>query len=311
MKNKLLISICILSYNRKEELVRTIEYIKKSTYSHYEIVIVDNVSPDGTFEYISALYKKDKTVHIYKNPKNNGIAGWNQAFEKAKGELLFALDDDSHPEKYTLSKIVEAFSSDNKLDILACNVQVFSTKQSAFKYLRKNQSKPIRQYDFIGSGFVMKKNVLETVGGFSESLFMYAHETDFAIRAVDAGFIIKLYPDIIVSHRISPINRTSGRSLYYCTRNFFIIAWTYFPVTFALNVTFAVFLENAILGLKNGEFPQYIKGIATWPSSYKSVVKIRRPVSRETAKKINTHFPFSFQGFMRRIQWARSSSPTR
>lgn len=305
MKINPLISVCILSYNRKIELAKTIEYIKKSNYSNFEIVIVDNVSPDNAYEYISSLYKEDKKVRVYKNPMNNGIAGWNQTFEKARGDILMALDDDSHPEKTALSQIAKAFTTNKDLDILACNVQIFTTKKSAFKYLKKDDIEPVLQYDFIGSGFAMKRNVIRKIGGFAEDLFMYAHETEFAVRAVDAGFTIMLYPSIIVFHRISPINRTSGRSLYYCTRNFFIIAWKYFPVYFALNITLAILIENALLAAKNREMKYYIQGLRSWIESIPAVLKLRRPVSKETARKINTHFPFSFQGFVKRIQWAR------
>lgn len=292
-----LVSVCILTYNRKKEVLKTIEYVKASLYKNYEIVVVDNVSTDGTSE---AVARKFPDVVLIRNPHNNGIAGWNQSFKRARGNFLLALDDDSHPEKDTLGKIVAAFRDDKNLDIIACNILNFTSRKSAFPFIKASQNIPIDQYDFIGCGFAMRKNMLKKVGYFSEKLFMYGHETEYSIRAIEKGCSIKLFPDIITLHRVSELNRTSGRSLYYCTRNFFLIAWLYFPFLYAINVTFAILLENSILAVRDKDISPFLKGVLSWFSAFPWALQHRKTVSWGTIDKFNRYFPFSLGALLRR-----------
>ncbi len=69
------VSIIIPTRNRKEKLIRLINSILKSNYpeNKMEIIVVDNASTDGTFEYLSKTFKKlIKTgrLKIIKNEKN-------------------------------------------------------------------------------------------------------------------------------------------------------------------------------------------------------------------------------------------------
>src|SRR4051812_40281666 len=90
-------SFVILNYNRKKELLTTISKIKE-VIGHdpqFEIIAVDNNSADGT---AAAVKEQFPDVVLIPRAVNNGIAGWNDGFEKARGEYMIVLDDDSHIE---------------------------------------------------------------------------------------------------------------------------------------------------------------------------------------------------------------------
>lgn len=293
-----LVSVCILTWNRKLDLLKSINFIKQSTYKNIEIIVVDNVSSDGTSDFIQ---KKSKDIILITRKNNNGVAGWNDAFKTAKGEYLLVLDDDAHPARDTISQVVKAFEENCQMSILCCNILNYQTKESAFTYLNKGQKEPMEVFDFIGCGFAMKRSVPKQIGYFSDKLFMYAHETEYSVRALAKKLHMFLYPNIIVWHRVSPISRTSGRSLYYCTRNFFLIAWMYFPVSFAINVTLSIFIETGILSIKNNLFGTYIKALGDCFANIIWLSQHRQVVTLDVVQKINTHFPFSFSGQYKRI----------
>jgi len=54
---KELISVIIVNHNGKNWLSDCLESIFKQTYPHFEIIIVDNASTDGSQSYIRACFK--------------------------------------------------------------------------------------------------------------------------------------------------------------------------------------------------------------------------------------------------------------
>ncbi|MBP3635488.1 MAG: glycosyltransferase family 2 protein [Bacilli bacterium] len=90
-----LISIIITTFNRKNYLKEAIGSVLNQTYKNYEIIIIDDCSTDGTFEYIKNYYKEDN-IKIYRNEINKG-PGINRKYaleNYAKGEFVVFLDDD-------------------------------------------------------------------------------------------------------------------------------------------------------------------------------------------------------------------------
>jgi len=80
LKNKL-VSICILHFNRFYELINTINKIKDSTYSNFELIVVDNNSDYFDSEKLIELHN---SITIKRLPQNIGIAAWNEAFRIAR-----------------------------------------------------------------------------------------------------------------------------------------------------------------------------------------------------------------------------------
>lgn len=293
-----LVSVCILSWNRKREVMKTIKRVRESTYKNLEIIIVDNASTDGTAEEVIQNFPE---VIVLKSPKNIGIAAWNWAFANARGEFILTLDDDSHPTKEAVEQIVSELEKKPKLGIVACNIFDYKNKHSTFKYLPKDQRQPLDWPEFVGCGAAIRKNVLQKVGYFSDRLFIYGHELDFALRVIEAGYEVRLYPNIIVYHRISPTQRFSSRSVFYRTRNFLFTAWKYFPLGAALSITFAVLIENGILSLKSKNLIVYFRGVLFGLLGLPWILKERKVVSRETIKKVRKNFPFTTRNLVRRF----------
>lgn len=78
----------ILHYVNIEDTHECIESIKKLSYDNWEIVLVDNCSPDGSGKKLEEEYKNEKEIHVILNDKNLGFAkGNNKGFIYAKNIL--------------------------------------------------------------------------------------------------------------------------------------------------------------------------------------------------------------------------------
>ncbi len=91
--NNPLVTVNILSFNRKEELRITLTKVFEQDYKNIEVIVVDNSSSDGSQKMVREEFP---SVNIIELNENIGIAGWNKGFEIAKGKYVLVLDDDSY-----------------------------------------------------------------------------------------------------------------------------------------------------------------------------------------------------------------------
>lgn len=107
------LSICIPTYNRLHELSRLIESLYDGTNLNYredvEVIISDNASTDGTFDFGCLVRAKYKNLKYSRNSINLGYAG-NVSVLKgmASGEYIWLLGSD---EKFNLKSITEIINT--------------------------------------------------------------------------------------------------------------------------------------------------------------------------------------------------------
>lgn len=217
-----LVTINILVYNRKEDVRVSLQKIAQDLEyprERLEIIVVDNASTDGVGETIAREFPDVKLVVI---PKNQGVAGWNAGFEAGRGDYFLVLDDDSTPAPGPGFKAAIRYLEENrKVGILACNIVggLFTTQELEDKQ---------EWVGFVGCGAIIRRAVVEAVGGYARWLHLYSHEWEYGIRCLNSGFHIRYFEQCIVSHRSSSVNRSSRRMIAYTTRNELLIVYKYF-----------------------------------------------------------------------------------
>ena len=91
-----LLSIIIVNLNRKKDLLNCLKSIFSQIYKHYEILLIDNGSSDGSAE---AVEEKFPEVRIFKTNKNLGTSYTrNAGVNFSKGDLIWFLDSDVYLE---------------------------------------------------------------------------------------------------------------------------------------------------------------------------------------------------------------------
>lgn len=90
-----MISVIMLTYNRKKYVWHMIEDILHQSYKDFEYIIVNNGSTDGTETILSTYVKKDNRIKIItlEQPKSIG-AGRNIGIKAAEGDFIAFVDDD-------------------------------------------------------------------------------------------------------------------------------------------------------------------------------------------------------------------------
>ena len=114
MRNYGLVSIITPTWNCGRFIVETIESVQSQTYSHWEMIIVDDCSSDNTKEIVERYQKTDDRIKYHCLEKNSGAAvARNTALRLAKGKWIAFLDSDDIWEPEKLEKQIDFMLENN------------------------------------------------------------------------------------------------------------------------------------------------------------------------------------------------------
>lgn len=186
------VSAIIPAYNRADFLPRSIESVLNQSLSDLELIVVDDGSTDNTKAVVEEFARKDNRVKYFWQPNFGGPAGpRNTGIKHASGKYVAFLDSDDEWLATKLEEQVRLFeNSQANTGLVACDylLEAGSTPV-AYKlpqFERSGIFEELLKHDFIGTATVVmiKKEVLEDVGGFDESLEC-GEDTDLWLRIAE------------------------------------------------------------------------------------------------------------------------------
>lgn len=155
--NKELISIITPVYNCEKLLPKTIESVLNQTYSNWEMLLVDDCTPDSSADLIKEYIKKDSRIKYFKLDKNSGAAiARNVALKESKGRFIAYLDADDlwRPEK--LEKQVKY--------MLENNYAFTCTDYEKINEDGKSLNKIIKIPERVNYSLYLRNTIIQTVG---------------------------------------------------------------------------------------------------------------------------------------------------
>ena len=205
---------CVVTYNRKELLIRNIDSLLKQKYP-CDILILDNKSTDGTYEYLKGKnYFNNKNIYYVCSDKNSGgSGGFYQCCEYGLNhdyDYLWLMDDDGYClNEETLSVLVNNIKDDktilNSLVLQNEDTLTFSlhgtNKKSEIISLSNNGILDDEANPF--NGTLVPINIIKTIGGVNKDFFIYGDETEFMLRTKKYGFNYKTVVNSLYYH---PVN---------------------------------------------------------------------------------------------------------
>lgn len=113
--SKPLITVCVLSYNRPEDIQNTIKSYIWQTFKNSELVIIDDNSPRDIEKIVRKWVKHDQRIRFIKNKSNLGLSkNFFSSFRYFRGKyVIFLGDDDIFINKEALKKYVGVFKNKN------------------------------------------------------------------------------------------------------------------------------------------------------------------------------------------------------
>jgi len=224
------LSIIVISYNSKAVTLEALE----SLFRHpppvpFEVILLDNRSPDGSAEAIRAAFPQIETIA---HPENVGFAqGNNVAAERARGRRILLLNPDtvslehSHGALWAFAEKEpergiwggRTFFGDMSLNISSCwgRMTLWSlfcravglthlfpkSRLFASEAYGDWKRDTMADVDIVTGCFLLiDTDLWRRLGGFDPAFFMYAEEADLCLRARAIGARPGITPDAEIIH---------------------------------------------------------------------------------------------------------------
>lgn len=177
-----LISIVIPTFNREHLILDAIETCVLQTYRPLEIVVVDDGSTDRTVGFVqnwsNGSSYKDVTLKIVKQENKGGNVARNNGIKNATGEFIAFLDSDDIWNTTKLEKQYECIIQANTIGGVYCGLrQVEVESGRVISDDKRNYTEGfilshllIKDVTAPTSAFLIRKKVLDEVGGFDKTL---------------------------------------------------------------------------------------------------------------------------------------------
>lgn len=199
---KIKISIIVPVYKVEKYIDRCIKSILEQTYSEFELILVDDGSPDNSGKICDEYAKKDNRIKVI-HKKNGGLGdARNAGINIATGDYLGFIDSDDYIENDMYEKLLEACVNNN-VDIAMCgryDIQDDNiTKRFAFKgdykiWDNREAIKRLLTWDNMDSSAcdkLFKKNLFDDIrfpkGKLNEDIFIMTEIIDNANKVVHIG----------------------------------------------------------------------------------------------------------------------------
>lgn len=236
-----MITAVVVTYNRKELLIRCIEHLRKQAVKLDSIIVVNNGSTDGTAEWLDC--QTDLKVIHQENVGGSGgfYRGIQQAYDDGY-DWIWCMDDDVYPEPDSLEQLLK--QNDEKTVIL-CPLRkqegtIFLTEIKKFNLtnpfkslhidsvtlddVKNSEAVSIEGITFEGP--LIKREVVKKIGLPNKELFLLYDDSDYGYRAILAGYQIKLVTQATLNKelffanddRVTQVQKGKWK-LYYHIRN--------------------------------------------------------------------------------------------
>ncbi len=224
------LSIIIVSFNTKDLLYDCLLSLKKlENEAHFEVIVSDNGSEDGSIEMVRKDFPK---VMLVENGKNLGFAAGNNAARKsAHGKFILFLNSDTVVPAGAIEKSLKYISEHKDIGALSCKTVLpsgaldkdarrsFPTPWVAFthfshldrlfpksslfsKYWYGNIPPDVtHDIDVLQGAFCLtRKEVLDSIDWFDEDYFLDGEDVDLCWKMKEKGWRIVYYPEVWITH---------------------------------------------------------------------------------------------------------------
>lgn len=230
--------IISLNFRTPEMTMRSVRAaLRESEGLTAEIVIVDNDSGDGSYEAMQAAlaedWAKDAPIRLIQSGRNGGFgagnnvgirAGWSDG---GRPDYVFILNSDAFPDPGSIRALLNHLEANPTTGFAGSYIHgedrephvtafrfpnVWSEFEGAarfgpFSRMLRDKAVPIgipqnsERVDWLaGASMMMRQSVLDEIGLFDETFFLYFEETDLCLRANRAGHEVHYIRESEVTH---------------------------------------------------------------------------------------------------------------
>ena len=225
-----MVSIITINYNGFKETCELIDSLRLYEDYPYEIIVVDNNSPNGDGRRLKETFPE---LTIICSDKNLGFSGGNNlGYKYAWGEYILYMNNDMTISGPFLKTLVKRFQSEERIGLVSPKIK-YEHHPDTIQYAGYTPMHPVRisnnligvnqkdkgQYDQ-PSPTAYAHGACMLTGMMTEIYFLFYEEIDWSIQLKRAGYEIWYEPGACVLHKESmTAKRGTPLRLYFLTRS--------------------------------------------------------------------------------------------
>jgi len=241
------VTAIVVNYNGRGFVTESVRSLLDQEFDDLEVVVVDNASVDGSAEDIATTF--GDRVRLVHAPRNLGFgAGNNLAIREARGRHIVLLNNDAVAMPAFVGEMVKAAEADITIGMVAPKVLLFSQPDridttghllypDGLNRGRGRLEKDEGQYDQCatalfpsGAAALYTRRMLDDIGLFEESFFLYGDDTELGLRGRIAGWGCAFAPRAVAYHHYSrSVGAYSSQKAFYVERNRVLVLFRTFP----------------------------------------------------------------------------------
>lgn len=237
------VSVIVLTWNGLEVTSRCLETLLANTvHPDMEVVVVDNGSKDGTLEFLRAL----EGIRLIQNGENLGFVGGNNVgIAATDGDVVLLNNDTEITSGDWLTRMQELAGSAPDIGVVGCRLVngegrlvhagTYMPVPSFWGQEYPGDERDIGQYTadrevegVIAACIYIKREVIEKVGALDPDYFSYFEDTDFCLKAREAGYRVFCCGGATVKHlenASTSVNRMDFSGTFRRSRETFLSKW--------------------------------------------------------------------------------------
>ena len=218
------ISVIIPNHNGEKTIGRCLDAAYASTYTNFEVIVVDDCSADNS----AAIIDKYPCRFIRLTEHGGASMARNTGARKSKGELLFFIDADCLLQPDTIAKAIAAYLKEvpgvvigGTYTPLPYDQRFYSIFQSIF--IHYSETKNFQNPDYIAThAMLITADLFQESGAFKEDFMPILEDVEFSHRLKKKGARLRMAPEVQVQHIFNYTLAKSMRNGIKKTKYWFI-----------------------------------------------------------------------------------------
>ncbi len=197
-----MVSVVIPCYKQAHFVTEAIESVLAQTYRNFEIIVVDDGSPDDVRSVVERMIAQhpERKIRLLAQPNQGLSASRNNAIREAAGEYILPLDADDRLRETFMEACIRKIQSDPKVAIVSTHLQEFGETTRTID-CGKPALEQLAIANQINYCSLFPKYLWNKVGGYKSAMRYGFEDWDFWISCLQAGAQIAVVPEHLFLYR--------------------------------------------------------------------------------------------------------------
>lgn len=221
----------ILNYKTFEDTIRQVGEILSDGYRDFKIIIVDNCSPNESYQVLKSKFDFIPEVEVIQAPSNGGYAKGNNFGLRYSGrfcpEYVCVINNDVHFKRNVIESLIRDFQlkddigAISPIQLLPSGLSPISRlslptfwkylsfyspfhSRKKMRYQSNTDYKNLQKVGLVPGAFVfMRYDIVKKIGFFNESTFLYSEESFLSKQLSECGYYCYIDIDLSYIHEHS------------------------------------------------------------------------------------------------------------